>query len=116
MQWIIVGNGPGRALVVGGENPDAIGPEFSGHTHAELRVRDAAREVHVYGSFKIVRTLLEEGTLLRKKYFEALVDRVLRLITFKLSKIWIDGEVEDETVFQDEFAVEAGDVRRDFCR
>ena len=50
----------------------------------------------------------KNGTLLWEKDFEALIDRVLRLITLKLSKIWIGGEVEDEAVFQNEFAVEAG--------
>lgn len=97
-----------RGLIVRKEGADRPRTLLASETQAVIGVGDAASKDKIYGSGEVACIFEKEGTLFRKENLETLVDGDLRLVGFNLSKIRIQGGVEDKGILEYDFRIEAG--------
>src|SRR5260370_4667605 len=101
-------NSAAGGAVINGKQDDSIRTQLARELQPGKWGRNAGREIKVHGSAKEARALLEERALFREENLEALVHGVLRLVTFKLAEIRVDGEIEHQAVVDDQLAVKTG--------
>ena len=113
MQRIIVRNDQSRRTVVRNQKAEIPRPLFSGQPYPKCRISNSPSEYHSrllkseadQGRFEKIRIFQKEWPLLGEKHFESLVDCVLRLVRFHLSKVRVDGRVQHQGIVKDEFRI-----------
>ena len=92
-----------RLSVIGCEQSNIRVADFAGHSNSVLRVHDGTCVDENDGRIEVAGILKEKWPQLRKVDGEALVDGELRLIGLDVAEIGVDGCVDHDAVFKDEF-------------
>src|SRR5580693_2936840 len=97
--------------VVHCEEADLPWAGATGEARADLRILNGAAEEEVVGRLKVRGVFQKEGTQLREKYFESLIDGDLRVLRFDLAEIGIHGDVERKGIVDNRLQIDAGAQR-----
>src|SRR5262249_33034842 len=92
--------------IVDGQYSEIPSSQSAGEARAEFGIDDAPRKEQVLRSGEVGVVFQEEGALLGKLDFEALVDGYLRVVGFHLAEIGVEGDVERERIVQHSLGVE----------